>query len=92
MRVIKRVLLFPIIMFVAVIKVLTKIFVELESYVIGLFMILFTVCLAICIWQKMWDDLKIFGMIAVAVFLFEFMTSLIIVLIELLEGLLERAL
>ncbi len=63
MRIIKRIILFPVYILVSIIKMCMKVVIEAEYYIAGMCVLILTVFAFIAIFNGMWKELGIIGLL-----------------------------
>jgi hypothetical protein len=85
MKTLKKILIFVLKIVILSLKLVVYIMIKAETYALALVMFPLVICIIICILGSMWLQLKIFGIIAAAIFVVLITTSFLQVWVELLE-------
>ncbi len=72
MRVIKKILTFPIIVLVTLVGLIAKLFIKLGSLVAGVGILLLAICAVLALINRQWTQLGIFGILIAAILLVMF--------------------
>lgn len=82
MRVLKKVLLFPIFMILISARLVMKVVIEAECWVAGISFLLLAILAVIGLFNKMWSQLGVIGILFCGITSILFLSSLVQVMIE----------